>query len=349
MIPYLITFLLAFIISFSVTPLARRLGLRFGVVDAPGGRRQHARLIPRLGIFPIFLSFSVAVLIAQGLGITSLDPQEPIRIAGLLIGGAFVFIYGLIDDRFSLKPGWQFVAQLVAALIAIQALIFIERFNNPFDATQPQRLLDRWLYIPLTLFWMMGMMNTVNWLDGLDGLATGVAAIFSIILFIAMIRTTPDQPQPQLSLALLPIALLGSTLGFLPFNFHPAKIFLGSGSLYLGFVLASLGIIGGAKVATVLLVLAVPIIDVAWLIISRIQRGRSPTQGGRDHLHFRLLDQGLSQRQVVCLYYVACGLFGGLSLVIEGRLIKLVSLIVLGLVTLAALIVLSRRTPSSEE
>jgi UDP-GlcNAc:undecaprenyl-phosphate GlcNAc-1-phosphate transferase len=146
---------------------------------------------------------------------------------------------------------------------------------------------------------------------------------------------------------LLPIALLGGTLGFLPFNFHPAKIFLGSGSLYLGFVLGSLGIIGGAKVATVLLVLAVPIIDVAWLIISRIQRGRSPTQGGRDHLHFRLLDQGLSQRQVVLLYYFACTLFGGLALVIEGRLIKLISLIVLGLATIAALVVLSRRTPSS--
>lgn len=323
--------------------------MRLGIVDAPGGRRQHLRVISRLGNLPIFASFTIAVLIAQSLGVTSQDPQEPTRLAGLLLGGAFVFIYGLIDDRLNLKPGWQFIAQFIATLIAIQALIIIERFNTPFDAVQPQLVLEPWQYIPLTIFWMTGMMNTVNWLDGLDGLATGVAAIYSIILFIAMISTTPEHPQAQLSIALLPIALLGSTLGFLPFNFHPAKIFLGSGSLYLGFVLASLGIIGGAKVATVLLVLAVPIIDVAWLIISRIQRGRSPTQGGRDHLHFRLLDQGLSQRQVVLLYYFVCALFGGLALVIEGRLIKLISLIVLGFATLATLIVLSRRMPPSEE
>ena len=195
----------------------------------------------------------------------------------------------------------------------------------------------------------MVMMNTVNWLDGLDGLADGIAAIFSLILFLAMLRQTPEQ-QPQISLAPLPLALLGATLGFLPYNFHPARVFMGSsGALLLGFALGSLGIIGGAKVATVLLVLAMPILDVAWLIVSRIRRGRSPVQGGRDHLHFRLLDLGLSQQQIVIGYWVISGLFGALALLIEARIYKLIALGILGIVTIVVLITVSRLQPSARE
>jgi UDP-GlcNAc:undecaprenyl-phosphate GlcNAc-1-phosphate transferase len=342
--PFLLTFLIAFALAFTLTPLARTLGLRLGLADAPGGRRQHAGRVSRLGGLPLFVAFSAAALASRAMDVPSFDPQEPTRVAGLLIGGAFVFVYGLIDDRFSLKPGWQLAAQLVASLIAIAALIIVERFSNPFDAQPPNDpiILEAWLYAPLTIFWMMGMMNTVNWLDGLDGLATGVAAIFSAIVFVAMIRVTPEQPQPQLSIALLPMALLGATLGFLPFNFHPARVFLGSGSLFLGYTLGALGIIGGAKVATVLLILAVPILDVAWLIVNRARRGQSPTTGGRDHLHFRLLDLGLSQRAIVLVYYAVCALFGVLALVIEGRLIKLIALGLLAGVILATLALLSR-------
>jgi UDP-GlcNAc:undecaprenyl-phosphate GlcNAc-1-phosphate transferase len=139
--------------------------------------------------------------------------------------------------------------------------------------------------------------------------------------------------------------LLGATLGFLPYNFHPARVFLGSsGALVVGFALGSLGIIGGAKVATVLLVLAVPILDVAWLIVSRLRRGRSPMRGGRDHLHFRLLDLGLSQRQIVIGYWLVSALFGALALLFEARIYKLLALGVLGIITLAVLIIVSRLT-----
>jgi len=342
MTPFLLTFLIAFALSLLLTPLARRLGPRLGIVDAPGGRHKHTGMVPRLGGMPLYVAFTVAVLASRSMAVRSFDPQEPIRIAGLLIGGTFVFVYGLIDDRYNLRPVWHVAAQFVASLIAIASLIIIERFNNPL--TNELVKLEVWQYVPLTIFWIMGMMNTVNWLDGLDGLAAGIAAIFSAVLFVAMIRTTPEQPQPQLSIALLPMALLGATLGFLPFNFYPARVFLGSGALYLGYVLGSLGIIGGAKVATVLLILAVPILDVAWLIVSRTRRGQSPAQGGRDHLHFRLLDMGLSQRTIVVLYYAVSAVFGALALLIEGRLIKLITLGLLGASTIAALALLSRNT-----
>ncbi len=343
MSPLIFVFLIAFILSFALTPIAARIGLRLNMADDPGGRRQHTGRIARTGGIALYISFVATILISQALNLPRSDPNESTRLIGLLIGTTIMFVFGLIDDRVELKPGLQFVAQFSASIVAIGSLIIVERFNNPLS-TEPLTILQPWQYIPLTLFWLMGMMNTVNWLDGLDGLAAGIAAIFSIILVLAMLHETASQ-QPQISLTPLPLALLGATLGFLPYNFHPARVFMGSsGAMMLGFALGSLGIIGGAKVATVLLVLAVPILDVAWLIVSRIRRHRSPMQGGRDHLHFRLLDLGLSQRQIVIGYWIVSALFGVLALLIEARIYKLLALGILGIVTLGVMIALSKRS-----
>src|SRR3972149_3215759 len=202
MTPFLLVFLTAFIASFALTPLAARLGLRLGLADQPGGRRRHTGKVARTGGIALFVSFIAAIFVAQALNIpsTSTDPNEPIRLTGLLIGSTIMFVFGLLDDRFEFRPGRQFVAQFAASIVAIASLIIIERFNNPLSNGDPLIRLDPWQYIPLTLFWLMGMMNTVNWLDGLDGLAAGIAAIFSLILFLAMLQTTPTQ-QPQISLA----------------------------------------------------------------------------------------------------------------------------------------------------
>jgi UDP-GlcNAc:undecaprenyl-phosphate/decaprenyl-phosphate GlcNAc-1-phosphate transferase len=348
--PFLLVFLTSFLLSLTLTPLASKLGLRLNMADAPGGRRQHAGRIARTGGMAIFISFVAGILLTQRLELHSTDPNEATRIGGLLIGLIIVFGFGLLDDKFEFKPGLQFVAQFIASIVAIASLIIIERFNNPFT-NQPEILSQDapWLIVPLSLFWLMGMMNTVNWLDGLDGLAAGIAATFSLILFLAMIQDTATQ-DPQISLAPLPLALLGATLGFLPYNFYPAKVFMGSsGALTLGFALGCLGIIGGAKMATVLLVLAVPIIDVAWLIVSRVRHGQSPLQGGRDHLHFRLLDLGLSQRQIVIGYYLISVLFGALALVIEARIYKVLALGVLGIVTLIVLIIVAQKSEQLEQ
>ena len=150
--------------------------------------------------------------------------------------------------------------------------------------------------------------------------------------------------EQQYSVALLPLALLGATLGFLPYNFHPAKVFLGSGSMVLGYAIAALGIAAGAKLALILLVLSIPIVDVAWLIISRWRAGRSAAEADRRHLHFRLLDVGFSQRQVVLLYYAYCILLGTAALLIDSRLLKLAALVGLGVLVLVLLAWLARRT-----
>jgi UDP-GlcNAc:undecaprenyl-phosphate GlcNAc-1-phosphate transferase len=335
--PFLLVFIVAFALALVLTPLTQRLGQRYGFVAAPGGRRRHAGTKSRLGGVALYVAFVVAAVLAQFLAVERQDAKELTRLIGLLLGSTFIFLAGVYDDKKELSPVPQIIAQLIAALIAIQFLIFIEYVNNPFTNQQTESF--PWLFVvAFTLFWLMGMMNTVNWLDGLDGLAAGVTAILSAVLAFHMYR------EGQYSVALLPLALLGATLGFLPYNFHPAKVFMGSsGSFFLGFAVGALGIIAGAKMATVLLVMGIAILDVAWQIVSRLRLGRNPAIGDRGHLHFRLLDLGLSQRRIVLLYYLFCSLFGFLALVISSRIYKFLALLVIGAMTLLLLLWISRR------
>ncbi len=340
-IPYLPTYLAIFAVALlsaaALTPLAGRLGRRWGLVDRPGGRRTHQGEIPRSGGIALFGAFTGTLLLAlllfrRWLPPTT-DPDETTRLAGLLLGSAVAFGFGLLDDKRELTWRGQILAQLLCAAIAIATLVFIERVNNPF--TNSQIIFPDLVVWTLTTFWFLGAMNTLNWLDGLDGLAAGVTAILAGVLVVHML----GRAQPaQYSVAILPLALLGATVGFLPWNFNPARIFMGSsGSYFLGFAVAALGIIGGARMATVLMVLGLPIVDVAWLIWRRLRRGLSPGAGGRDHLHFRLQDLGLSQRHIVLGYYAFCAAFGLLALSIGPRIFKLLALLGLGLVVLAVL------------
>jgi len=334
-IGFIIVLAVSLTLALGLTPLVRRLGLRLGVVDRPGGRRRHAGAVPRAGGIAIYLAFTVAVLLTLLLPQGTLmparnDPKELTRLTGLLLGGAFIFLFGLYDDRREQGPLIQFAAQTLAAAIAISFIIFIEYVNNPFTGA-PTPPFPYPLTVLVTLFWLLGMINTMNWLDGLDGLAGGVTLIASAMLFLnAAFRLNP----PQTSVALLPLALAGATLGFLVFNLRPGYIFMGSsGSYFLGYTLGALAIIGGAKIATVLLVMAIPILDVAWQIVSRLRRGRSPFRGDRGHLFFRLADRGIPPRRIVVAYYLLCLLFGGLALLLPVPLYKLLALIVIGVVT----------------
>ena len=338
MSPFSLTFLVAFILSLALSPLAAVLSRRLGITAVPGGRRQHARPVPKLGGVVLYIAFVAAVILAQLLPVERGDPNESIRLTGLLIGGTVLLIAGLLDDIFELSPLPQFLIQLVAAAIAISNLIIIEYVNNPLTGEWTSQF-PTWFTVLFTAVWLVGMTNTVNWLDGLDGLAAGVTAIAAVVLFInAAYRLDP----PQESVALLPIALLGATLGFLPYNFFPARLFIGGSALWLGYTVGALSIIGGAKMAAVLLVMGGPILDVGWQVISRVRRGRNPTVGDRGHLHFRLQDIGISQRKIVMAYYAFCAFFGMLTLVVSSRLFKLIAMAVMVAIVVGVLYWLTR-------
>jgi len=289
------------------------LGKRLGLVDLPGGRRKHIGPIPRIGGVGLCLSF---LGVAGWLyAYAPLKPEHRLPIAGLLIGTVLVFLFGLADDKFEFKATPQFIAQLIAAAIAIATTIWIEEVTLPILGL---RVFPWYITYPLTIFWVVGMMNTVNFLDGLDGLATGIAAIASGLFAIHMFNLR----QPEI--ALYALAFMGACIGFLPFNFGPARIFLGSaGAMGMGYALAALSILAPARVATALLVMAVPIADTAWQLFSRWRQGKSPWQGDRGHLHFRLVDAGWPPQLIVVLYWAFCAAFGLLSLMTDSRLSKL--------------------------
>lgn len=335
---YSLIFIFAFGVALLVTPLTIKLGRRWGVVDHPNGRRKHGGVVSRLGGVALFTAFFgagllVFLLSAAGLWLP-IGAEDRKLLTGVMLGSILAFSFGLWDDFKQLPPWPQFAAQFGLAVVAIAFDIIIERATLPyFGYVDP---FPGFITYPLTIFWVMGMINTVNWLDGLDGLAAGVTAIASILFAIHAYSLG------QLTVALFPLALAAACLGFLPFNFHPARVFMGGGSILLGYALASLSILAPAKVATTLLVLGIPIIDVAWLIIKRWRQQGNPTEPGRDHLHYRLLAVGLSHRQIVLLYYSFCASFGLLALLIEDRLFKLLALAVLGMLTLGLLWWLSR-------
>ena len=320
----------AFAISVSLTPLLIRLGPRLGAVDRPGGRRQHRGAVSRIGGVALFAGFLGSSLIIFALNPPPATSSDYGLLIGVITGTIFVFIFGLADDLFEF-PAWpQYVAQFAAALLAIYFTIFIEQVTFPFSSEVT--IFPPIITYLLTIFWVMGMINTVNFLDGVDGLAAGVSAI------AALLFAWHAYKLGQEIVYLFPLALAGACIGFLVFNFSPAKIFMGSsGSYTLGWALAALSILAPAKVATTLLVLGIPILDVAWLIIWRWRTQGSPMVSGRDHLHFRLLDKGLSQRTIVLGYYVFCLIFGLLALLMPSPIYKLVALLALGLITLILL------------
>lgn len=332
---YLLVFAIPLLSAYFLTPFLGRLAQRWGFMDWPREPRHlHPGPTPRLGGVALFLSFIVGVGLTFLLPVERQDPGELSRLGGLLLGATIVFLVGLYDDQRELGARPQLAAQFLGATVAIGSGILISEISAPGGELIS---FPWWFAVFFTYFWLMGMMNTLNWLDGVDGLAAGVSGIASILFFLHALNLG------QTSVALLPLALAGSCLGFLPHNFSPARVFMGTaGSLFLGFALGSLSIIGGAKAATALLVLGIPILDVAWQILFRLRHGRSPFLGDRGHLHHRLLDMGFSPRQVLLFFYLFSALFGGLALLLPSGVYKLYALLILGGMTLVVLLFASR-------
>lgn len=343
--PFVIVFLSAFIIAFLMTPLARRLSYRLDLVARPGGRRVHRGEVPKLGGLPVFVAFCIGAALAWWLlppfpPDANLDDARLLR--GVLWGSLLMFLGGLIDDRLELPPAALFVIQFLAVAVAMGHQVFIQQFTLPVigfrELFWETNIVHALVMTLLTSLWIVGMVNTVNFLDGLDGLAVGVGAI------AALLFAWHGYNLEQTTIAAFPLALAGALLGFLPFNFAPARIFLGSaGAYFLGYGLATMSILSPAKIATALLVLAVPIMDVAWQVFDRVRRGQSPFRGDRGHLHFRLSDFGLPTRTIVVGYYLVATIFGLVAIFAASPLTKLLMLVSLSVVVLAAMAHLSTR------
>jgi UDP-GlcNAc:undecaprenyl-phosphate GlcNAc-1-phosphate transferase len=335
---FIVVFATAFFFAIALTPVAMWLSRRIGTVDQPAARRVHTAPTPRFGGLPLFGAFFAAV--AVSLFYPRSDSAELLRLAGLTVGAILLFLVGAYDDHRELNAAPQLITQVVAAGIAVASGVLIVEVRNPLGGILSADLpihFDSWFAILFTIFWIVGMTNTVNWLDGIDGLAAGVIVIAGIVLFVHTINLE------QYSISLLALALVGAVLGFLLFNFPPAKIFMGSaGALVLGYLLGVLSIIGAARVAFALLVLGIPIMDVAWQIISRVRAGQSPFHATRTHLHHRLLDAGLSQRMILLLYYLFTALFGLLALALPSPVYKLVTLVIIAMGGLMLLVKISR-------
>ena len=325
MYEYLITFSLAFIVSFSSTPIVRKLAFKIGAVDVPkDNRRMHKKPIALMGGAAIIAGFIISMLFNLITTDNLIAPGK--EFLGLLAGMAIITVMGLMDDKITLGSKSKLAFQLAAAIsVVLISGTRITVVSNPFVSSGITEL-SEYISYPLTILWIVGITNAINLIDGLDGLAAGVSTISSLSLFfVSMLRVDMD-PAIAVYTAVITAALAGSTLGFLPFNFNPAKIFMGeTGAAFLGFTLGVISIQGTLKsyaaisIAVPLLVLGLPLFDTLFAIIRRMFTGKPIMQADRGHLHHRLIDMGLSQRQSVVIMYTASGALGLCAIVLADR------------------------------
>jgi len=293
----------ALVISFISTPLARAFAQKVGAIDVPkDARRVHNHPIPRLGGLAIFLGFIMGVLLFADIDL---------QVRGILLGSVIVVTIGVIDDTIPLPAMLKFVVQIVAAIVPVVCGVRIEIFSNPFFWIDAEYITLGVWSIPVTILWIVGITNSVNLIDGLDGLAVGVSAIASMSMLVISLVLG------QWNIALILAALVGACIGFMPYNLNPARIFMGdTGALLLGYVLATVSVTGLFKFyaivsfAVPLLALGLPLFDTIFAIVRRLLKGQNPMSPDRGHLHHRLIDMGLSQKQAVAILYAISAVLG---------------------------------------
>ena len=341
---FVIAFVIAAGVTVAVTSRIRRFAIRKKIVDEPTlPRKIHSVPIPLLGGWALFAGIGATFLYLFFAGLLN-DSRVPLTlIQAVFVGGGVLMLGGFIDDKYHLPWYAQLVFPILAIIVVRLGGLTMPFVSNPFGRGLLQldefgiiatiSLADVFLFL-----WMLGMMYTTKLLDGIDGLATSTTVVAAFMLFAVSLFW--DRAGSTTSY--LAIALAGAAVGFLFWNWHPAKIFLGeSGSTFLGFMVAILAVISGGKIATALLVMGLPILDVAWSMIRRVSRGTSPFAGDGQHLHFRLLQSGFTQQQVVIFYIVVSLLFGGVTFFFNTTL-KLIALILLVLVMLGIIIYFER-------
>jgi len=328
-----LVFLAATGLSALLTPLAAAFGARAGLVDHPRRGEVQRRPVARTGGYAIYAGLIAAV--ALSLVLLPRYPDEYAKVWGFLLGALVLVPVAALDDWKRLGPLPQLGGQVLAAAIAIAFGILLDNVANPFGGIVGIPLIAA---IPLTVLWFVGMINTLNLLDTMDGLAAGISGIAAGVLFVRAVGLE------QYSIAALTLALAGAAFGFLAHNFHPARVFMGSsGSMLLGYGLAALAILGGAKMATIAMVLSIPILDAALVISHRLLHRRSPFRGGDGaHLPHRLLAVGLPERWIAFLLYGLCLVLGYLGLALSA-VHKLYALGVMAALLGAAVLLIANR------
>lgn len=343
----------SFVFAVALTPIVRFLAERVGAVDDPASapdRKRQTNPVPRFGGLAIIAAVAGALLVGVVSGVLPSVDVPGHALLGLALAGAIIAIGGALDDAKTLSAKGQLLTPILAALAVVLCGVGVQFVANPFGGLL---WLDQWSFsvhtwtVPiiggvLTWIWLMGTTYTTKILDGIDGLVSGIGVIGSVIIYALTLRPEVNQP----GIGFLVMAMAGACLGFLLFNWQPASIYLGeSGSLFIGFFLGVMAVVSGGKIATALLILGLPIIDLAFVIYYRWRVLKtSPFHAGdRSHLHFRLLDLGLSVRQTVLILYAVTILFGVSTLFVPGKW-KVVMLFILTVVTITSARWLVRRT-----
>lgn len=316
-----ITILICLIASILITPLVKRFAIKIGATDQPNNRKVHQHVMPRLGGLAIFISFIIGVLILQ--------PESPYKLA-IIIGSFIIMLTGFLDDLFDISPKWKFLGQFIAAGVVIYSGVELNSINLPFGG----EIEFGYLTIPITVIWIVGITNAINFIDGLDGLAAGVSSI-ALITISGMAIIMGDAFVVSIG-----FIVLGSTIGFLFYNFYPAKIFMGdTGALFLGFIISVLSLLGFKNVTFIsfivpIIILGVPISDTFFAIIRRLVKKQPISSPDKSHLHHCLLNLGYSHRKTVLLIYGMSALFG-LTAVIFSQATMWVSFVVVLIMLLA--------------
>ena len=306
-LPFVARLLLAIglsgIISYAATPLVKRMAYVVGAVDVPkDNRRMHDHPIPRLGGLAIALAFLLTTLLC-----VQLDKE----LQGIMLGGIIILVLGVLDDSLTLPALPKFFVQILAAIVVVAHGSTIRYLTNPFSS-DPGACFDLGvLAIAVTIIWIVMLTNAVNFIDGLDGLAVGVSGISAMSMLVIALLVSED------NVALIMAAIFGACMGFIPYNKNPAKIFMGdTGSTFLGFILACMSVQGMFKMYAVIsfsvpfLVLGIPIFDICFAVLRRLAKHQNPMVADREHIHHRLIDMGLSQKQTVAVAYTLTGVLG---------------------------------------
>lgn len=336
---------LAALVSWLVCPFVIRLAARWGVVDDPETHHHpailHHRPVPRAGALAFFLAFMV---------VAALFLPQTKHLLGIYAGVLVAVVLGVLDDRYDLNPYLRLALEILAVGAVVASGIGITVLRNPLGGIIRLDTINIPIFLwgehhillladALALIWMLWVMNILSWSNGVDGQFSGIMAISFLVVVILALRFVGYEPIQEQT-ALLAAIAGGAALGLLPATWHPAKVFWGFGAIAPGLILAALGILSGAKIATALLVLLVPALDGVVAIVRRTWRGRSPVWGDREHLHHQLLNRGWSQRQVAGFYWGLTGICGVLALLTAEKT-KALTILSLGGVVMFFLVLLN--------